>query len=97
MWSYDGDFSTMGFQPNLYYNIESIEGAYVAYNGTISADWTRSADDAWTVPLGAIAGKTIDMGGGYGLDLNLGPYWNVVKPDGGADWFLKFGVTLLFP
>ncbi len=42
-------------------------------------------------------GKTIDMGGGYGLDLNIGPYWNVVKPNDAADWFLKFGVTLLFP
>ena len=87
----------MGFQPNLYYNFESIPGAYVAYNASIRADWKRSSDNTWTVPLGAIVGRTFDMGGGYGLDLSNGPYWNVVKPDNAADWFLEFGVTLLFP
>lgn len=97
LWSYDGDFSTMGFQPNLYYNLESIPGAYVAYNASISADWKANSSNIWTVPLGAVVGRTFDMGGGYGLDLSVGPYWNVIKPDGGADWFLRFGVTILFP
>ena len=46
---------------------------------------------------GALVGRTFDMGGGYGLDLGIGPYWNVVKPDGGADWFIKFQVSVLFP
>ena len=27
----------------------------------------------------------------------VGPYWNVVKPEGAADWFLKFQVNFLFP
>jgi hypothetical protein len=97
LWSFDGGFSTMGLQPNLYYNFKSIQGAYVAYNASIAADWKADSDDTWTVPLGAIVGRTFDMGGGHGLDLSVGPYWNVVKPDGGADWFLKFQVTLLFP
>jgi hypothetical protein len=25
------------------------------------------------------------------------PHWNVVKPDGAADWSIQFGVSLLFP
>ena len=97
MWSYDGTFSTMGIVPNLYYNLGFLPGAYVAYNATISADWKASSGNNWTLPLGAIAGKTIDMGRNYGVDLSVGPYWNAVKPDGGADWFLKFGLTVLFP
>lgn len=30
-------------------------------------------------------------------DFKIGPYWNVVKPDGGADWLLKCGATMIFP
>jgi len=97
LWSYDGDFSTMGVQPMLYYNFKSVPGAYVAYNAIISADWKADSNNTWTLPLGAVIGRTFDMGKGYGLDLSTGPYWNVVKPDGGADWFLKFGITVLFP
>ena len=39
----------------------------------------------------------LDLGNGYGMEIGLGPYWNVVKPDGAADWFLKFQVNLIFP
>lgn len=97
LWSYDGNFSTTSIQPMLYYNFESIPGAMVGYTGTIIADWNAEGDNMWTVPLGLVVGRTFDMGGGYGLDLNVGPYWNAVKPEGAADWFAKFGVTLLLP
>lgn len=97
LWSYDGDFSTLGFQPNLYYNLEAIPGAYIAYNASVNVNCKTNSNNAWTVPLGAVVGRTLDMGGGYGLDLSIGPYWNVIKPDGGAHWFLKFGVTFIFP
>ena len=33
----------------------------------------------------------------YGLDISSGPYWNVKRPDGAAEFQLKWGVTLLFP
>jgi len=35
----------------------------------------------WTILLEAIVGRTFDMGKGYGLDLSIWPYWNVVKPE----------------
>ena len=94
LWSYDGDFSTTIFQPNLYYNFPEIPGAYVAYNAPITYDW--KSDDL-TLPLGAVVGRTFDMGGGHGLDLSIGAYWNAVKPDGSNEWQIKFGVTLLLP
>ena len=98
LWSYDGDFSVSTIQPMLYYNIESIPGAIIGYTGTITADWNADgSSDTWTVPLGFVVGRTFDLGSGYGLDLNAGPYWNAVKPKGAADWFLKFGVTLVLP
>jgi len=96
-WSFDGDFNTASFQPTLTYSLSAVPGAYVGYNAVISADWKADSDNTWTVPLGLTVGKAFDMGGGNGLDLSLGPYWNVVRPDGAADWVLRFGVTWLFP
>ena len=97
LWSYDGSFNSFLFQPMVFYNFETLPGLYVAYNGALSADWKADSVDRWTVPLGGVVGRTFDLGGGYGLDVMTGPYWNVAKPEGGADWLLKWGATLLFP
>ena len=96
-WSFDGDFNSAMIQPILFYNFDSIPGAYVGYNGVISADWEADSDNTWTVPLGLSIGKTFDMGGGNGLDVMVGPYYNVVRPDGAADWMLRFGINWIFP
>ncbi len=43
-------------------------------------------------------GRTIAVGGkGDALDLSLGAYGLAVKPDGGADWQLKFGISWFLP
>ena len=97
LWSYDGDFSTTLVQPNLYYNFPDIPGAYVAYNAPITYDWNADSSNALTLPLGAVVGRAFDIGGGHGLDLSIGPYWNAVKPDGSNEWQIKFGVTIVFP
>lgn len=96
-WSFDGNFNSATFQPMFFYNIDAIPGAYLGYNAVISADWKADSDNTWTVPLGLSVGRTFDMGGGHGLDLIVGPYWNVVRPDGAANWVLRFGVNWLFP
>jgi len=96
-WAYEGDFNSFFIQPSVFYNFKSIPGLVIGYNAGISADWKASPENRWTVPLGLVVGKTFDVGGGYGLDVSIGPYWNVVRPEGGADAFLKFGVTLLLP
>ena len=97
MWGDNGNFSTLTLQPMFYYNIPSMPGAYVAYNAVISADWKASSDNRWTVPLGVTFGKTLDMGDGNGLDLGIGPYYNVVRPDGAAGWQVRFAASWLFP
>lgn len=96
-WSFDGNYSVATIQPLLFYNINAVPGAYVGYNAVISADWKADSDNTWTVPLGLSVGRTFDMGGGHGLDLSAGPYWNVVRPDGAADWTLRFGINWIFP
>jgi hypothetical protein len=96
-WSFDGKFNAAVIQPQLYYNFDSIPGAYIAYNAVTSVDWKARSGDQWTVPLGLSVGRTFDMGGGHGLDVMAGPYYNVVRPDGAADWSARFMVNWLFP
>ena len=94
-WGFDGDFSTMILQPMFFYTVGA--GKSVAYNAVISADWKAYSSNRWTVPLGLSWNQTIDMGGGNAFDYMIGPYYNVVRPDGAAGWELRFGVNWLFP
>ena len=94
-WGDDGDFNVLGVQPILFYNFESLPGAYLGYSNTITADWEASSSDRWTVPLGLTAGKTIPVGAGSAVDLSLGGYRVVARPDGAPDWQMKFAVSLI--
>lgn len=96
-WGFDGNFNAAIIQPMVFFNSKSIPGAYLAYNTVISADWEAPSDDTWTVPLGLSVGRTFDMGNGNGLDAMIGPYKNVVRPAGAADWTIRFQVNWLFP
>lgn len=96
-WSFDGDFNVASIQPIFFYNIDTIPGAYVGYNATISADWNADNNNRWTVPLGVTVGRTFSVGDGHAFDLSAGPYYNVERPDGAADWMLRFGLSWLFP
>ena len=48
------------------------------------------------MPFGLTLGRTFDMGGGNGLDLSIGPYYNVARPDGAANWMIRFGISWVF-
>jgi len=97
LWSFDGSFSMLTIQPMVYYNIPAVSGAYLAYNAAIAVDWKATSGNTLTLPLGMTVGKTFDMGGGNGLDVGVGPYYNAIRPDGAADWQIRFGMTWLFP
>lgn len=97
MWSFDGDFSTGLLHPILVYTVASLPGAYLAYNAPSTANWKATGGNVWTVPLGLTLGRTFDMGGGHGFDCSIGPYYNVARPDGAADWVVRFSANWLFP
>lgn len=94
-WGDSGDFNVLGVQPILFYNFESLPGAYLGYNNTITVDWEQSGGDRWFVPLGLTAGKTIPVGGSTAVDLSVGGYRLVARPDGAPDWQFKFGISLI--
>ena len=97
LWGDESGFSTSILQPMIYYNFPAMPTANIQYNNMISYNWNTSGGNAWTVPLGLGVGKTLALSGGHGLELVLGAYYNVVKPDGAADWQVKWMVNWLLP
>lgn len=93
-WGEDG-FSVMSIQPIVLYNFERLPGAYLGYNNTIAADWKQKGKNRWTVPMGLTAGRVLPIGGGTALDLSIGAYSVVARPDGAPSWQLKFGISLI--
>jgi hypothetical protein len=92
------DYSVTTIHPIVFYNIASFPGAYIGYNNSIIYNWNADSGDRWQVPLGLTLGRTVAVGKkGYALNLSIGAYDLVERPTGGADWQLKFGISLFFP
>ena len=92
----DDDFNVATVQLIAMYNFESLPGAYMGYNNSISINWEANSDNKYTVPLGATAGRTILLKSGNGLDFSGGIYGMVAQPEDSPDWQLKLGVSYFF-
>jgi hypothetical protein len=68
-------------------------GFSLTSNTESTYDWTRRQ---WTVPVNLIASKVVVLGK-QPLSFALGGRDYAVSPNGGADWGIRFVVTLLFP
>ena len=93
----ENSFSSSFIQPMLFYNVPGIEGMAVSYNNTSTYNHNAKSKNAWTVPLGMTVSKTFVLESGIGLDLGIGYYNNVKRPEGAADWTLKWSVAIVFP
>ena len=90
----DPNYSNLLIQPFLNYNFTG--GFYLSSAPIITAAWKADSGDRWTVPLGGGLGKIVQLGR-LPLNLQLQAYYNVVTPDDGADWQLRFQIQFLFP
>lgn len=98
LWGED-DYSTTTLQPIIYYNFESERFGdwFLGYNDRISYDWSADrSSDAWTVPLGLTAGKTVLQPSGRAVTYNLGAYKLLESANDALDWQLRFAVNILF-
>jgi len=97
-WSFagwgDNGVNAMLIQPFINYNLP--QGWYLTSAPIMTANWKADSDNTWTVPLGAGVGKITKIGK-LPVNIQLSAYGNVVTPDNGADWHLRFQVQLLFP
>lgn len=99
IWSFAGDddraeVNQMLVQPFINYNFE--EGWYASFSPIITANWEESSDEAWTVPLGGGVGKVFKIGHQI-MNASLQTYYNVVSPDNGPEWTIRFQLTFVFP
>lgn len=95
VWSLGSDaVNQFLFQYFINYNLE--KGWYIASAPIITANWNNPDGQQWTVPFGAGVGKILRIGK-QPVNMALHVYYNAVKPDGGADWTLRFQFQLMFP
>ncbi len=62
----------------------------------ITANWEASSGNEWTIPLGGGVGK-IFRTGKQPVNGQVQGYYNVEKPDFGAEWTLRAQLQFLFP
>lgn len=99
IWSFGGtsnreDVNLMFVQPFINYNLGG--GLAIGTVPQIIANWEAQSSDVWTIPVGAQISKIVKFGK-QPVNLIFGGYYNVEKPEFGADWMLRFQVQFLFP
>ena len=89
-----GDINLLSFQYFVNYNFSS--GWYLVSSPILTADWEADSGNQWTIPFGGGFGK-IQRFGKVPVNLSAQAYYNVEKPDFGADWQLRLVATMMFP
>ncbi len=98
-WSFAGDsnrssVNTGLIQPFINYNFS--EGWYATFSPVMTVNWNAPSGQQWTVPIGGGIGRVFRVGK-QPLNAQVAGYYNVVRPDGAADWQLRLQLSLLFP
>jgi hypothetical protein len=89
-----GSYSNGLIQPFLNYNFEG--GSYLTSSPIATVDWKAANSQQWTVPIGGGVGKIFHLGK-LPVNAQISAYYNVVKPDFGANWQIRAQVQLMFP
>jgi hypothetical protein len=89
-----GSYNTGLIQPFINYNFPS--GFYLTSAPIATVNWDAESSQQWTVPLGGGVGKIFHFGK-LPVNTQLSAYYNVVKPDFGANWQIRAQVQLMFP
>jgi hypothetical protein len=89
-----GSYSNGLIQPFLNYNFEG--GLYLTSAPIATVDWKAAGSQHWTVPIGGGVGKIFHLGK-LPVNTQISAYYNVVKPDFGANWQIRAQVQFMFP
>jgi hypothetical protein len=89
-----GSYNNGLIQPFVNYNFP--DGFYFTSAPILTVDWKASSSQQWTVPLGGGIGKIFHLGK-LPVNTQISAYYNVVKPDFGANWQIRAQVQLMFP
>jgi hypothetical protein len=96
IWSLDGhdgksDVNSTFLQPFIDYTMDSKTTFSVNTESTY--DWTNRQ---WTTPIHFVVRQLFNIGG-QEVSVALGVRYYAMAPDGGPQWGVRLGVTLLFP
>lgn len=86
VWSLGGSgargtrYNALLVQPFLNYNFG--DGWYVGSSPIITANWLAAGNSAWTLPVGASAGRVVRIGR-VPVNVQAGAYYNALRPDYG--------------
>jgi hypothetical protein len=83
----------MTINPFLFYNLP--RGWYLFSSPVITADWTASRSDRWTVPVGGGLGRVFRVGK-QPLNARTEFLNNVRTTNGGSDWQMQVQLQLVF-
>jgi len=100
IWSFAGDeeaadVNKMLLQPFINYNFGKT-GWYLSFAPIITANWEAESGNKWIVPIGGTVGK-LSRVSGLPLNIQVGAFYNVVKPEFGPDWSTRVQVQVLLP
>jgi hypothetical protein len=94
-WS-DKHVNAFLMQPFVNYNL--AHGWYLVTAPIITANFSASGDNHWTVPVGGGGGKLWRVGKvGLPVNTQLQAFYNAETPEFGPDWQLRAQVQFLFP
>jgi len=98
IWSVFGNNSRHGvsqmvLRPFVNYNFN--DGWYLVSDMNMVANWNRSSDQTWTVPVGGGVGKLF-MIGKNAINTKVEGYYNAMTPNLGADWSANLTLQVLF-
>lgn len=89
-----GAYNTGLIQPFVNYNFKG--GFYLTSSPILTVNWKAESGNQWTVPLGGGVGKIFHFGK-LPINSQLSAYYNVVRPDFGANVQIRAQVQLMFP
>src|SRR5215471_13474757 len=83
-----GAYNNGLIQPFVNYNFKEHPGLYLTSSPIITVDWKAEHGQQWTVPLGGGIGKIFHFGR-LPVNTSIAAYYNVVRPDFGANWQIR--------
>jgi hypothetical protein len=86
-------YNQMTITPLVFYNIQ--KGWYFLYVPMMTANWVGSANNRWTVPVGAGVGRVFKIGK-QPLNARTQIFNNVLRPNGGPAWTLQTQIQFVF-
>ncbi len=90
----DADVNLFTWQYFVNYNMPG--GWYLSSAPIMTANWEADSGNKWTIPVGGGGGKIFRIGK-QPMNASAQVFYNVDKPEFGADWTLRMQLQLLFP